>query len=85
MKQTRISSLVEALLNVLIGYVIAVISQALIFPWFGIYVSIGTNMLIGLWFTVISIVRMYVVRRWFDARLHKVALLVQKKEKSDGR
>jgi hypothetical protein len=28
---------------------------------------------IGAWFTVISLVRSYIIRRWFNARLHSAA------------
>ena len=73
MNQTRLSSLIEALMNVAIGYGVAVLSQIAIFPMFGIHVSITTNLWIGAWFTVISLVRSYVIRRWFNARLHRAA------------
>ena len=54
--QTRIQSMIETGANVAIGYVIALLSQIAIFPLFGIHASIGTNIQIGAWFTVISIV-----------------------------
>lgn len=72
MKQTKISSFIESIVNVLIGYFIGVTSQLLIFPIFGVHISLGDNMLIGVYFTVISITRSYIVRRWFNARLHKL-------------
>jgi len=73
MIQTRIGSLIESLINILIGYGVALISQICIFPMFGIHVSIGTNLWIGAWFTLISLVRSYIIRRWFNARLHLAA------------
>lgn len=66
MAQTRKHSLFESIVNVLIGYGVAVGSQILIFPMFGMYVPISDNLLIGLWFTAISIVRSYMVRRVFN-------------------
>ena len=66
--QTRTDSLFESITNVFIGYVVALISQLLIFPLFDIHISLSTNMQIGAWFTVISIARSYVVRRWFNAQ-----------------
>jgi hypothetical protein len=66
MKQRKRTSLVESLLNIAIGYGIALGSQIVVFPLFGIYVSLQTNILIGLVFTVISIVRSYVIRRLFE-------------------
>lgn len=74
MQQTKASSLIESLMNIAIGYGVALLSQILIFPFFDIYVSITTNMWIGVWFTVISLVRSYVIRRWFNAKLHKAAM-----------
>lgn len=73
LRQTRIGSLIEACANVLIGFGVALISQIVVFPLVGIHVSLSTNLEIGLWFTVISIVRSYVIRRWFNARLHAAA------------
>ena len=66
--QTRKHSLVEAIANVTVGYLVAVLSQVLIFPFFDIQISIGENFLMGLWFMAISIVRSYALRRLFTAR-----------------
>ena len=66
MKQTKKASLVESLLNVAIGYGVAVASQIVIFPMFGIHVKIMDNLLIGVFFTVVSIVRSFLVRRLFE-------------------
>lgn len=66
--QTKTQSLIESVTNVAIGYFVALLSQLLVFPMFGIHVSIGDNIAIGLWFTAISVVRSYVVRRWFNKR-----------------
>jgi len=64
--QTRKKSFVESLVNVGIGYGVAVLAQVLIFPWFGIIVPLKRNFSIGAVFTVISIVRSYAVRRAFN-------------------
>ena len=73
MEQTRIGSLIESGMNILIGYGVALASQIAVFPQFGIHVPLSTNLWIGLWFTIISLVRSYIIRRWFNARLHAVA------------
>jgi membrane protein implicated in regulation of membrane protease activity len=73
MTQTRLGSLIEALINIVIGYVVAIASQLAIFPLFGIHIALSTNLWIGLWFTVVSLVRSYIIRRWFNARLHRAA------------
>ena len=77
--QSRYQSFIEALLNVLIGYVVALISQLLIFPLFGIKVSFSENLLIGGYFTIISIVRSYAIRRWFNAKLHNAAVYISER------
>ena len=76
MKQTRLGSLIESIMNIIIGYGIALLSQILIFPMFDIHIPLSSNLLIGAWFTVISLIRSYVIRRWFNARLHNTALSI---------
>lgn len=66
MSQTRLQSAVESLANVAIGYAVAVASQMLIFPLFGIHITLADNLLIGGYFTLISIARSYAVRRFFN-------------------
>lgn len=60
-------------MNVAIGYLVAVLSQIVIFPWFSIQVPLSDNLLIGAYFTIISLVRSYVLRRWFNHRLQLAA------------
>ena len=67
--QTKYQSLIESLTNILIGYLTALLSQVLIFPLFDIYVSLQDNLLIGLYFTIISLLRSYLVRRYFNKRI----------------
>ena len=67
--QTKYQSLIESLTNILIGYLTALLSQVLIFPLFDIYVSLQDNLLIGLYFTIISLLRSYLVRRYFNKRV----------------
>jgi len=74
MNQTKLGSLYESLMNIAIGYGVALLSQIILFPMFDIHVTLTTNMWIGVWFTGISLVRSYVIRRWFNAKLHTAAL-----------
>jgi len=60
-------SLVEAIANVAVGYAIAVLTQILVFPIFGLQVSLSNNLTIGAAFTAISLTRSYVLRRLFEA------------------
>lgn len=73
MTQTRLGSLIEAITNTLIGLIISVIANQIIFPLFGFHPSLGQNVLISLIYTFISIARGYCLRRWFNARLHAAA------------
>jgi len=67
MKQSRLMSLVESLANVLVGYSVAVATQMVVFPLFGLAVTVTENLLIGLIFTAVSVVRSYALRRGFEA------------------
>ena len=69
MNQTRKHSLLESCTNVMIGYFVALASQLAIFPLFNIHVQLRDNILIGLYFTGISIIRSYALRRWFTGRV----------------
>jgi hypothetical protein len=60
-------SLVEAFANVAAGYVIAVLTQVIVFPLFGLGMSIGVTLEIGAIFTGVSIVRSFTLRRLFEA------------------
>ena len=73
MNQSRVASLAESVMNVLIGYGVALASQLVIFPMFGIHLPLSDNLAIGAWFTLISLDRSYAIRRWFNARLHRAA------------
>lgn len=64
--QTKKMSLLETITSVVIGYIISLIAQMIIFPIFDIKVSFEDNLLIGLFFTVVSIIRGYFVRRLFN-------------------
>jgi hypothetical protein len=65
-KQSRCMSLVEAVTNVLVGYGVAVATQWLVFPLFGLYATLQENLVIGLIFTSVSLVRSYLLRRAFE-------------------
>lgn len=65
MTQSRRMSLIEAITNVAVGYAIAVVTQIVVFPWFGLHASLGDNLALGLVFTTISLIRGYALRRLF--------------------
>jgi hypothetical protein len=71
MNQTKLGSFIEASVNMLIGFGINFTANMMILPAFGFSaLTLSTNFYIGLAYTVISIVRQYVIRRWFNHRLH---------------
>jgi len=65
-------SLIEAAANVVVGYVLAIATQIVVFPWFGIEAAIGEHLAIGLLFLGVSLIRGYLLRRLFE-RLRFVA------------
>lgn len=74
--QTRKGSMIEAAINVLIGYGVAVGSQIVIFPFFDVHIPLADNFLIGLWFTAISLARSYIIRRWFNDMARNAANII---------
>lgn len=74
MEQSKLGSLIESIVNIMIGLIIALLSQLVVFPLVGIHdVAFSTNLEIAAYFTAISLVRSYVIRRWFNARLHRAS------------
>lgn len=73
MNQTRLGSLIETAVNIAIGFTINYFANLLFFPMFGFDISHGANFVLGLLYTVISVVRSYCVRRWFNAKLQRMS------------
>uniref|UniRef100_UPI0038B2DD48 DUF7220 family protein n=1 Tax=Marimonas lutisalis TaxID=2545756 RepID=UPI0038B2DD48 len=59
-------SLIEAIANVFVGYGVAVFTQILIFPTFGLHTTLAQNLKMGAIFTVVSIARSFALRRVFE-------------------
>jgi hypothetical protein len=67
MAQTKFGSAIEVALNLAVGYTINFTANLLILPLFGFKtLTVAKNLEIGVLFTVISIARQYVIRRWFN-------------------
>jgi hypothetical protein len=60
-------SFVETALSTVIGLVVALTTQIIVFPLFGFHPSISENIAITAIFTVVSIARQFLVRRLFEA------------------
>jgi hypothetical protein len=59
-------SFVESITNVLLGFLLAVLTQVTLFPMLDLQVSVADNLLIGMIFTAISMVRSFALRRLFE-------------------
>ena len=59
-------SMVEAVANVAIGFGVAIGTQVLVFPLFGIEIGPGPHLAMGGIFTAVSLVRSYALRRLFE-------------------
>lgn len=74
MRQTKMSSFVEAWINVLIGFAINFVANLVILPMFGFNITLEDNLYIGILYTIISVARSYAVRRWFNEYIHRTAV-----------
>ena len=66
MKQSRAMSMIESIANVVVGYALAIATQIVVFPLFGIETGLAEHLSIGLAFVAVSLVRGYVLRRLFE-------------------
>lgn len=70
--QTRLESLAEAFINIVIGFWISAVANVVILPAVGLPVSMHQVMMIGVFMTFVSVARQYVIRRWAQAHLRRV-------------
>lgn len=68
MKQSKIDSLMEAVVNTAIGFIISLITWIILAWAMGIPLSFAENLFITGVFTVVSIARSYTLRRLFNGR-----------------
>ena len=66
--QTKRMSAFEAFLNVTVGYVLSVVVGQLVYPLFGIPITLGENAAITLIFMAVGFIRSYLFRRFFTRR-----------------
>lgn len=64
--QTKFGSFIEAWANIIVGFTINFFANLAVLPLFGLAVTPSKAFGIGVIFTVISLVRSYVLRRWFN-------------------
>lgn len=64
--QSKLGSAVEAIANVVVGIIVSLISQLVIFGAYGIHLSLAENIQMVGYFTLILLVRSYLLRRLFN-------------------
>ena len=65
--QSRLASLVESSLNVGTGYIVSLCTWSFfVAPLYGLKTSMGQNAEIAMIFTIISVIRSYLWRRFFN-------------------
>ena len=70
--QSKKESMIETLTNVGIGWFVSFIANMLVLPLFGYNINLTDGVLISIIFTIISIVRGYLIRRFFNSKEEKV-------------
>ena len=69
--QSKRESVIETLTSVFVGWLIGVILNMLVLPLFNYDVNLTDGVLISIIFTAVSVVRSYVVRRFFNSKERK--------------
>lgn len=72
--QTRLVSLIEVCIGVALGFTISFMAWPFVAHIFGYPYSVSHNLGITGIFTALSIVRGYIVRRFFAAGLHQLSV-----------
>ena len=66
--QSKKQSFIESLTSTTIGIIIGIVLNLTILPIFGYPVSLSDSLWISVIFTVVSIIRSYIIRRWFNSK-----------------
>ena len=66
--QTKRQSLIETLTSVFVGWLIGVILNLTILPLFDYNITVIDSLWVSLIFTVVSVIRGYLIRRYFNGR-----------------
>lgn len=70
--QTRLMSLIETIANIVIGIIVSFISQLVIFKAYDIVLPMAQNLQIVGWFTAVSLIRSYLIRRYFNKLTRRI-------------
>lgn len=66
--QSKKESFIETLTSVFIGWLIGVILNILVLPLFDYNITVIDSLWVSLIFTVVSVIRGYVIRRFFNSK-----------------
>lgn len=66
--QSKKQSLIETLTSVFVGWLIGVTLNLTVLPLFDYNITVVDSLLVSLIFTVISVVRGYFIRRFFNSK-----------------
>lgn len=69
MKQTKKQSLIESIAQTIIGLGTSLVIQLIIYPLLNIPVTFSQNLIITFVFFVASVIRGYLVRRFFNKKI----------------
>jgi len=66
--QSKKLSLLESLTQTIVGLLISFLIQIVLYPAMGIPVTFSQNLIITTVFFIVSIIRGYLIRRWFSKK-----------------
>ena len=72
MQQSKLDSLIEALLSTFIGFIVSFTANLILMPMLGIPVSLSQNFILTVAFTFVSVARSYLVRRFANKHLAQI-------------
>jgi len=67
MKQSKLMSMLESIINVVVGFGISLAAQMVFLPMLGVHIDFHQNLQFALIMTAISIARSFLLRRVFEA------------------
>ena len=66
--QSKRESMIETLTSVFVGWLIGVILNMLVLPLFDYDITVVDSLWVSLIFTAVSVIRGYIIRRWFNSK-----------------
>lgn len=78
-EQTRLVSLIEVVTNVAIGFVVSALAWPFVATAMGYPLSVSHTVYVTSFYTVLSITRGYIIRRFFARGLHNTAVRIARR------